>query len=100
MEALHMKCPVCGSTNFQIQIIKKDKQARNTRALLFTFLLVIGISMLIGILISSPFYESVIIGIITSFPILIIERIILQIIPIGNDEFMVCYDCGNKSKIE
>lgn len=86
-----MKCPYCGSDNIQPHVIQKDKQARNTAILLLTLLAILGVS---------AFAKNILLGLLISFPILAILKIVLRLIPAGNITIFICLDCGKKTKLK
>ena len=89
-----MRCPRCGSENISVQLLKKDKKDRNKNILLVTIFLILVVSFILG----NTSMLTALICLIVSMPLLMIFAIILRFIPAGTITYIICMDCGKKSK--
>ena len=89
-----MRCPHCGSKNISVQLLKKDKKDRNKNILLVTIFLILVVSFISG----NASMLAALICLIVSMPLLMIFAIILRFIPTGTITYIICMDCGKKSK--
>ena len=89
-----MKCSNCGSENTTVQLFKKDKKDRNKNILLISILVIVAIFFVAG----DFSWISAMIGLFISMPLLMILSIVLRFIPAGTITYIVCNDCGKKSK--
>ena len=93
-----MKCPYCSSENVKSHVVVKDKKARDTKIVLISVAIVSLPSVIVGMITGMNIALSILAALLITFPLFLVLKLILMLIPAKKEVLFVCEDCGKSIK--